>query len=311
MEKNVKTKKKRSFRLLIQVLATALTNSYVIGFAQGKIYQGSLKQVCVPGLNCYSCPGAVGSCPIGAMQAVFGNPSRNFSFYVIGTIMMFGVLLGRLICGFLCPFGLVQDLLHKIPTPKLKIPKKVDKPLRWLKYVIAALAMLLPVFLVDEFGLSAPYFCKFLCPAGTLGGGLPLLLFGEGKEFLTQMLGPIFTWKAVVLAVVVIGSVLIYRPFCKYLCPLGAFYSLFNKFSFYQLNVDKDKCTGCKACERACKMNVEVLKNINSLECIRCGDCKRACPTGAITGSYLKLKKPATKSNETVCTSCDRCSGCK
>lgn len=137
------------------------------------------------------------------------------------------------------------------------------------------------------------------------------MLFGEGKEFLTQMLGPIFTWKAVVLAVVVIGSVLIYRPFCKYLCPLGAFYSLFNKFSFYQLNVDKDKCTGCKACERACKMNVEVLKNINSLECIRCGDCKRACPTGAITGSYLKLKKPATKSNETVCTSCDRCSGCK
>ena len=69
-------------RLWVQVMFTALTNGYVLGFLDGKIYKGSSKRFCVPGLNCYSCPGAVGSCPIGSLQAVLGSSKYQFSFYV-------------------------------------------------------------------------------------------------------------------------------------------------------------------------------------------------------------------------------------
>ena len=111
---------KRHLRLWVQVLFTALTNGYLLGFTKGKIYRGPSKQVCVPGLNCYSCPGAVGSCPIGSLQAVVGGKDFRFPFYVIGFLMIVGSLMGRFVCGWLCPFGLVQDLLHKIPVPKLR-----------------------------------------------------------------------------------------------------------------------------------------------------------------------------------------------
>jgi len=276
-------------RNIFQLIFAILTNSFMVGFLEGKIYKGNTKVVCVPGLNCYSCPGARGACPIGALQSVLSGRKYNFSYYVFGIIIFIGVMLGRLVCGFLCPFGFIQDMLYKIPTPKIKINKKIDKPLRYLKYIIALVfVILLPIFLTNEFNISSPYFCKWICPAGTLEGGIPLIIKNPG---LRRSLGVLFNWKVSILAVVIISSVLIYRPFCKFICPLGAFYALFNKVSFYQMDVDKELCTNCKACERQCKMNVEITKNINSLECIRCGECKKVCPTGAITSKFnLKTK---------------------
>ena len=109
---------KGSPRLWVQAGWTALTNGFVSGFARGKIYRGALKNYCVPGLSCYSCPGALGSCPIGSLQAVLGSRNYRFAFYVFGFLMMVGALCGRFVCGWLCPFGLVQDLLHKIPLGK-------------------------------------------------------------------------------------------------------------------------------------------------------------------------------------------------
>lgn len=281
-------------RRFIQVFATVLSNPILQNFPKGTIYQGSGKHFCVPGLNCYSCPAAAGSCPIGALQAVLGDRNFSFSYYVIGILAFFGVLFGRLICGFLCPFGFFQDLLHKIPTPKLHIAKRIDRPLRYLKYLILAVfVVLLPLFLTDAFGSATPYFCKLICPAGTLEGGIPLLIENES---LRLMAGFLFDWKIFLLLVTVIGSVFLYRPFCKYLCPLGAFYALFNRISFYRLKVDEVKCTGCKVCEKKCKMNVELTKNINSAECIRCGDCISVCPEAAIT-SNLHLKGEQTAIN--------------
>ena len=101
--------------LLIRCAFTAVTNGYAQGFLQGKIYRGKLKLICMPGLNCYSCPGALGSCPIGSLQAVLDSGKFRFSCYVLGFLVLFGAVLGRFVCGWLCPFGLVQDLLHKIP----------------------------------------------------------------------------------------------------------------------------------------------------------------------------------------------------
>lgn len=100
-------------RHLIQAASSLLHNPHLSNFLTGKIHQGATKHICVPGLNCYSCPGAAGACPIGSLQAVMGGRTKNISYYVLGTVLLFGVLFGRLICGFVCPFGFVQDLLHK------------------------------------------------------------------------------------------------------------------------------------------------------------------------------------------------------
>ncbi len=103
-------------RLGVQLLFTIITNGYMYGFLNGKIFKGSLKHVCVPGLNCYSCPGAVASCPIGALQALLNQRGFQIPFGVLGFFFLFGSIFGRFVCGWLCPFGLVQDLLHKIPV---------------------------------------------------------------------------------------------------------------------------------------------------------------------------------------------------
>ncbi len=264
----------------VQAAWALLTNSYLLGFAQGKIYKGKLKNLCVPGLNCYSCPGAVGACPIGALQAVIGSWNFKFAFYAAGFLMFVGALLGRFVCGWLCPFGLIQDLLHKIPFPRKINAFRGDKLLRKLKYVILLVfVILLPMFVVDIMGQGAPYFCKLICPAGTLEGGIPLVL---SNQSLQNAVGWLYAWKNVLLLITILLSILIYRPFCKYICPLGAVYSVFNPISVFRYQVDREKCTGCKTCARVCKMQVDPTKNANHPECIRCGACKKACPVKAI-----------------------------
>lgn len=272
-------------RQIIQLLSLIASNSYIQGFLNSTIYKGNLKVTCVPGLNCYSCPGARGSCPIGALQAVSGTKEYSISLYVLGFLMAFGILLGRVICGFLCPFGFFQDILYKIRIKKINVPPKIDKPLRYFKYIILVVfVVILPTFLNNDYGISSPYFCKLVCPVGTLEGGIPLVL---GNEGLRSMVGFLFGWKMLILISVIIFSVFIYRPFCKYLCPLGAIYGLFNKFSFYQMAIDEDKCIKCKRCESVCNMGVKFLSNQNDSECIRCGDCKNICPKDAI---FIKYK---------------------
>ena len=234
----------------IQALWAFITNSHVTGFVTGKIYTGKLKNACVPGLNCYSCPGAVGACPIGSLQAVIGSWNFKMAYYVVGFLIFIGAMVGRLICGFLCPF-----------------------------VIFAVFVILLPLFLVDIMGQGAPYFCKLICPAGTLEGGLPLVLLNKSMR---SALGWLYIWKNVILVITIILSILIYRPFCKYICPLGALYSVFNPVSLYKYRVDKDKCIKCGKCAKACQMIVDPVENSNSPECIRCGRCRKVCPTDAI-----------------------------
>ena len=188
--------------------------------------------------------------------------------------MLFGVVLGRLVCGFLCPFGLLQDLLARVPLPKGKVPRWLDKPLRYLKYVILVLLVVLALLLHE------PAFCKFLCPAGLLEAGLPLTSLNP--QF-AGLRGPLFYIKLGVLLAIVLLSLWIFRPFCKYLCPLGAFYGLFNGVGFYRLQVAEDKCVRCGKCAAICPMDVDVVRHPNSPECIRCGKCVDTCPTKAIS----------------------------
>ncbi len=282
-------------RKAVQLGWGLLTNAHITGFVKGTIYQGPLKNFCVPGMNCYSCPGALGACPIGAMQSLFDARRRKFAFSVVGYLAALGLLVGRFICGWLCLFGLIQELLYKIPLPKLKVPKKLDRVLRYLKYaVLLILVFLLPFFWRSELGVGEPFFCKYLCPVGTLEGGVPLVLL---QEQLKSAAGFLFRWKFALMALVLLSSVYIHRPFCKYLCPLGAFYALFQKVSVLRLKLDKEKCVSCGKCEKTCPMDVAVTRDPNSAECIRCGACVRACPAGALRfGSGAK--KPGLNKNE-------------
>ena len=237
-------KPKSSGRWKIQAAAALATNPFLLHFFSGKLYRGRLKSICVPRLNCYSCPAAAGSCPIGSLQAVIGAPKYQVSYYILGILLFFGVLLGRAVCGFLCPFGWFQELLHKIPTKKF-----TTRRLHWLTYlkygILVLFVIVLPMTVVNEVGLADPFFCKYICPAGILEGGIPLAL---ANESIRASLGALFTWKSCVLLGIVLLAVFFYRPFCKWICPLGAFYGLFHKVSLYRLSVDGEKCTACGVC---------------------------------------------------------------
>ena len=294
-KKNLRSKKIAGIRGWIQAAATLLTNIHIPNFFQGKIYQGKAKTVCVPGLNCYSCPAATGACPIGAFQAVVGSSRFKFSYYITGFLILLGVTLGRFICGFLCPFGWFQDLLHKIPGKTFSTARL--KPLRYLKYIILVVfVILLPMLATNSIGMGDPFFCKYICPQGVLAGAIPLAAVNEGMR---SALGSLFTWKLAVLIAIIFLSILFYRPFCKWLCPLGAFYALMNKVSLFGIKVDEHKCVSCGKCAGACKMDVDITKTPDHAECIRCGKCISVCPTEAVSFRYgFNLPKTLSSGNE-------------
>ena len=284
--KKDKYKARNNVRHVFQSFWFLLTNSFFEGFKTGKIYGGKWKQLCVPGMNCYSCPGAKGSCPIGALQAVIGSPKFKFSYYVVGFLFFVGALIGRGVCGYLCPFGLAQDLLHKIPFVKKIETFKGDKALRKAKYfILLVFVILLPLFLVDIIGQGAPYFCKLICPVGMMEGGIPLVLMNKSMR---GAIGFLYAWKGLILILTIFLSIVIYRPFCKYICPLGAIYSLFNSVSLVRYTLDHQKCIHCGRCKAVCEMQCDPVKNCNDLECIRCGKCKNACPVDAIACGITK-----------------------
>ncbi|MBQ9900844.1 MAG: 4Fe-4S binding protein [Clostridia bacterium] len=277
-------------RTLIQAAAALLQNGHISGFFTGKIYTGAGKQFCLPGLNCYSCPGALGACPVGSLQNAISAWHFRFPSYVLGWLLFFGAAFGRLICGFLCPFGFVQDLLFKIPSPRKLRTFRCDRQLRSVKYGV----LLITVLILPAAHHFTPFYCKYLCPSGTLSG----LLLSAADGRLRALWGWIFTWKAIVLAAVVLASVVIFRPFCKYLCPLGAFYSLFNRVSAVRLHPDREKCTGCGLCAKVCDMAVNPAASPDDPECIRCFKCVSACPHGALCCTCFSKRAGAAGGSE-------------
>ena len=273
-------------RRIIQVYAALLYNANIKGFFNGQIYKGNTKKLCVPGLNCYSCPGAVGACPLGSLQNALSASGTRTPAYIFGIIILFGLLLGRTICGFLCPIGLGQELLYKIKTPKLK-KSKVTRVLSYLKYVLlVALVVIVPLV------FAVPGFCEYICPAGTFEGGVGLLSNSE-NEGLLAILGPLFTWKFMLLVLIVVASIFIFRAFCRFLCPLGALYGFFCRIAMLGVKIDKNKCTDCGLCIGVCKMDT---KRVGDHECIHCGACISVCPAKAISwkGSNLFVRNNDT-----------------
>lgn len=277
-------------RRLIQLYAALLTNANIKGFFSGKIYTGDTKNLCAPGLNCYSCPGAVGACPLGALQDSLAQSGKTAPFYIIGILFLFGLMFARFICGFLCPFGLIQELLYKIRTPKLR-KSRFTRILSYFKYVLLGIVIAIPIIYA-----GIPSFCKYICPAGTVEGAVSLLANVKNSDFY-GMLAYLFTWKFCVLVVVVVACIFIYRFFCRFICPLGAIYSLFNRISLIGVKLDKEKCIDCGLCIQGCKMDI---KHVGDHECIQCGECISVCPVQAISWKGSKIFVKGTSQEEAV-----------
>ncbi len=272
-------RRKPASRKWVQLYAALLYNAHLKGFIDGHIYSGSLKALCVPGFNCYSCPAAVGSCPLGALQNALNAAGHTAPWYVLGMLALFGVILGRTVCGWLCPLGLIQELLHKIPTPKIR-RSRLTRTLSYLKYgFLSVFVIILPVWYGVEKGLILPAFCKYICPAGTLEGAVGLLQNPANSTSFYQ-LGAVFTQKWVIMAAVGLACVFCYRSFCRFVCPLGAIYGFFNRFALTGVKVDPNRCNGCGLCVKTCPMDV---KHVGDRECISCGKCMDACAQGAIS----------------------------
>ena len=275
-------------RKLIQLYCALLFNANLKGFVSGNIYQGDTKSMCVPGINCYSCPGAVGACPLGSLQGSF-SADRSTLYYVGGILLLYSIFFGRMICGWFCPFGLIQDLLHKIKTPKLK-KNKITRALSYLKYVILVFFVFIVPIMYAFRDTPLPAFCKYICPAGTLEGGIGLLS-NKVNESYFSMLGPLFTWKFLLMVSILVGCIFIFRLFCRFICPLGALYGLFNRISVFGVKVENHKCINCGLCVNHCKADI---KKVGDQECIQCGECVNVCPTKAIVWKGSKLFKNNT-----------------
>jgi len=254
--------------IIVMGIGGILANSYYKVIATKEIYSGPIRSGCVPFLNCHACPFAISSCPIGIIQHFAAI--HKFPLFVAGFLGVIGVSVGRAACGWLCPFGWLQDQLYKIKTRKIILPK----PFSYLKYVsLAVLAILLPY-------LTGAHWFARICPWGTIIAGIPWVLWNPidpayGAPVIEPgMVGSLYWLKIGVLVFFLVLFIFIKRPFCRTTCPLGAIYSLFNKFSLMQLDVKKSgTCARCGYCREVCPMDIHVSENPDSSECIRCLEC--------------------------------------
>jgi len=279
------------FRSVIQSIAFVIQN-LSFGFIKTHgIYQGPVKHLCGPSLHCLSCPSAVMSCPVGMIQFFLANIRYGlknnvyqFGGYVVGYLGIIGLAVGRMPCGWVCPFGWLQDLMGNNKLFKIRLPVWM----REVKYgVLLIMVVLLPFIGLDLKGfevIGTPWYCKYLCPAGTLEAGIPLALINPDIRSATGML---FFWKLEVLVVILSLVLFTNRFFCRVLCPLGAFYGIFNPISLYQQKVDYDKCTKCNACYRKCPMGLKIYETPKHHDCLRCLECKNVCKFGAVSYEFL------------------------
>lgn len=213
-------------------------------------------------------------CPFGGVETfyTFITGQGLISKIHDSTMVMFvlvlagGVLFGSAFCGFICPLGTIQEWVGKLGKrffPKKYnqiVPEKLDKKLRYFRYVVlAAVIYFSSMTFKLVFADYDPYFALFN--------------FYAGEVAVTAI---------AVLAVVLISSLIIERPWCKYLCPFGIIMGLFNKIRIFKIARNSNTCINCKKCDKACPMNLVISdkKNITSTSCISCMACTsdNACP---------------------------------
>jgi polyferredoxin len=235
-------------RVASQIAGLVVLNGYFL----------RLHSICVPAFNCHSCPVAVFACPIGIL--VNFSSLRIFPFITVGILGLVGIIGGRWVCGWICPFGLLQDGLYKIPTKKITISSK----LVYIKYIVLiGLVLAVPFFFID----SRLVFCR-LCPAGTLESAIPWKIMGRssGDNF------GFFLRMSVLIGVLVL-MITVNRGFCRILCPLGAIFAIFNRISLFRIRLIKQDLNNDELSSKDCPVDIDPVKQINSPECILCLEC--------------------------------------
>jgi len=317
----------QGWRRFSQFLFLFLLNPVVHRFIPG--LSEPMMGVCVPVMNCWSCPAAAFACPVGAVGQLMAR--GVFPFLTLGILILTGSLLGRLVCGWVCPFGLLQDLMFKIPT---KHKYRTPHPLRWIKYgLLVVMVVAVPILFGVEGGMGEPggyFYCKW-CPAGTLEASIPVnvqMVIEGRKGFGEMVLGYMASVKFWIAVLFLASFVFLYRPFCKIACPIGAFLGLFNKVDFLDFGKNRGDCRSCGQCADVCPVIPDVVVMDNSPECIRCYRCDdprcrksfearvneaectgcmlcvKACPNDALEG---ERKSPPRMKDPGACTGCLRC----
>jgi ferredoxin-type protein NapH len=217
--------------------------------------------VCGPVFHCYSCPLATFACPIGVLANF--SALHMIPFAALGMLMVVGAVFGSFVCGWACPFGFLQDIVAKIPTPKFTLPAWTG----CFRYgVLIAFVLVIPFLLGEEHSL---FFCR-LCPAGALEGALPnmaqLALAGQPLVWPTAM-------KMTILVLILLAMFFTWRPWCTLFCPLGAIYSLFNRVSFLVLRFHPNRCRECDRCRSLCRDGGRPVHRVDGLRCVHCLDC--------------------------------------
>lgn len=265
-------------RRLVQIVSTVLYNANALKpLTVGKGVALPADSVCVPGLNCQFCRYSVAGCPLGITQwAMAGNLGR-IAWHFWGLLVLMALLFGRTICGWACPIGFFQEILNKVPLPKLK-KNRFTKLLSYLKYLLGAVFVIgLPFYTGYFTARGITSFCAFICPGNLLETAIiPNLLRGN----ITNLLIATQNQKFYGIMLLLVAMLFIYRPFCRFICPLGAFYGFFNRFAIVGIHVDKTRCVNCGACSRTCKMDTRLA---GDHECISCGECISKCPVQAIS----------------------------
>ncbi len=282
-------------------------------------FDGARTWVVLPVLASVKAQGAIGS-TLDATTLLLSQ--AIFPWLPLGIILVVGALLGRFMCGWICPVGFLQDVITSLKGRVDMVQKRTHQ--RWiqLKYALTGVTFLLSGTLAltlyyygtvagagvdyrNGLGPFAQGFFVAITPDGTLFGTLPVMLAGAwvflgGAQASDLSLNNLGGWLGSVSAltwlnIIILGGFLyaawrIPRFWCRYVCPVGAIMAVFQKNSMLGMHRDPVKCSECRECETACPMQVPILdldfKKFNDSECVLCMACIDACPEGALSPKF-------------------------
>lgn len=213
-------------------------------------------------------------CPFGGVVSVYQFATigtmvqkiHESSFVLMAIVFLLAIFFGPVFCGWVCPMGTVQELFSRIgrrlfgKRHNKMIPAKIDRWLRYLRYLVLAWVIWVTARSGQLiFADYDPYYTLFN--------------FWSGEVAVTGV---------IILGLVLLGSLFVQRPFCKYACPYGALLGLTNLFRVFGIKRNAKSCIGCKACDKACPMNINVsgTDTVRNHQCISCLECtsEAACP---------------------------------